>query len=310
MARTHRMKRVTKTLKIVIGGVKPNSCKGVSNSGTPCKRKCEGEYCVTHEKVFKRENPSSEQLLKPTDTENARAMLEILNAMKSPEGKPLAEKAIQEILVCRVMFPPSLNVNKFVTGGVSEDAITELINGLGFPTKNVASSSTVIDIQVEVDKTTIGISLKNSGDISQQPILENYRGESKLEIRPLPPTLIIYTEVKRKRTRIVYLDHDIIVSSFPPGTDSATINKEVYNKKDSEEGKVDTQSNLSFKSGFLAKFIPRLPIEYKVDIQFPESIPVVPVESITKLALDRVKKAISESRQTVEVPILPDEDLA
>jgi hypothetical protein len=109
--------------------------------------------------------------------------------------------------------------------------------------------------------------------------------------------------VKRKRTRIVYLDHDIILSSFPPGTDSATLNKEVYNKKDSEEGKVDSQSSLGFKSGFLAGFIPKLPMEYKVDIQFPESIPVVPVESITKLALDRVKKAIAESRQTVDVPL-------
>jgi hypothetical protein len=303
MARTQRMKRITKTLKTVIGGVKPNPCKGVSNFGSPCRNKCEGDYCKTHEKVHKRENPPAEQLLKPTDTENARAIMEVFNKMKSPEGKALAEKAIQEILVCRVMFPPSLNVNKFVTGGVSEDAITELINALGFPTKNVASSSNVIDIQVEVGKTTVGISLKNSGDISQSPILENYRGESKAEIRPLPPTLIIYTEVKRKRTRIVYLDHDIILSSFPPGTDSATLHKEVYNKKDSEEGKVDSQSSLGFKSGFLAGFIPKLPMEYKVDIQFPESIPVVPVESITKLALDRVKKAIAESHQTVDVPL-------
>lgn len=310
MARTQRMKQVTKTLKIIMGGVKPNTCKGVSNSGTPCKSKCNDEYCKTHEKVFKRENPSAEQLLKPTETENARAIMKVFNKMKSPEGKLLAEKAIQEILVCRIMFPPKLNVNKFVTGGVSEDAITELINALEFPTKNVASSTNVIDIQVEVDGYTIGISLKNSGSINQSPILENYRGESKAEIRPLPPTLIIYTEVERKRTRIVYLDHDIIVSSFPPGTDTVTINKEVYNKKESVEGKVDSQSSLGFKSGFLAGFIPKLPTEYKVDIQFPESIPVVPVESITKLALDRVKKAISESRQVVEVPTTTDEELA
>jgi hypothetical protein len=300
---TKRMRRVAKTMKTIIGGVAPTPCKGVTNNGSPCKKTCQGDYCKIHEKMFKRDNPVDR--LVPTDTENARAIIKIFNKMKSREGKPLLERAMQEILACRKMFPPALNVNKFVTGGVSEDAITELISGLGFPTDNVASTKTVIDIEVQVDATRIGISLKNSGDINQSPILENYRGESKAEIRPLPPTLIIYTEVVRQRTRIVYLDHDIIRKAFPPETDLATLNRQVYNKKAVAEGEKDTQSNLSFKSGFLAAFIPKLPEEYKVSVDFPKSIPDVPIVSITQLALAQVKKAMAESRQVVSVPTDP-----
>jgi len=303
------MNRAAKTLKTIVGGVKPNICKGTSGVGTPCKSRCEGDYCGTHMKKFIKDNPPAELRLSPTDTENARAIIKVLNKMKSSEGRPKLERAMQEILACRVMFPPALNVNKFVTGGVSEDAITELINALEFPTVNVASTKTVIDIEVDVDGTRVGISLKNSGNINTSPILENYRGESKAEIRPLPPTLIIYTEVPIKRCRIVYIDHDIIVKAFPPETDLATLNSQVYNKKVVAEGEKDTQSNLSFKAGFLATFIPKLPDEYKVDVAFPESIPVVPVVSITQLALAHVKKAMAESRQVVSVPTDPANDI-
>jgi hypothetical protein len=155
----------------------------------------------------------------------------------------------------------------------------------------------VIDIEVDVDDQTIGISLKNSGGIDQQPILENYRGESRAEIRELPPSLIIYTETTLKRARIVYLDHAIIRKAYPDMT-PAEFNATVYNKKAEE----DKQSSLSFKSGFLKRFIPRLPESYIVNATFPAVIPKVEKKSITLIALDYVRQAIKASSE-VEKPV-------
>jgi hypothetical protein len=227
--------------------------------------------------------------------------MKILDKMRSAEGKPLLDKAFVELLVAREIFPPAENVNKFVTGGVAEDVLAELIEALGFKTQNVAATETVIDIKVDVPVDgssaaagagtvkTIGISLKNSGGINQQPILENYRGQSKSEIRALPPTFIIYTETKLKRVRIVYLDDAILHAAYPD-LDAATFNTTVYNKK-AEGGK---ESSLSFKSGFLRRTIPRLPEAYIVTATFPETIPKVDKKSITLLALEYVREAMSK----------------
>lgn len=264
-------------------------CQARKGDGTVCGKECVGPACGRHLDAHKRDNPDVK--LVPTDTADAKAAVQILNRLR--ENSAAVNEAFLEMFVSRKIFNPAENVNKFVTGGVAEDVIAQLVEKVGFPTTNVAAIETVIDIKVVVDGYTIGISLKNSGSISQQPILENYRGESKAEIRELPPTLIIYTEPKR--ARIVYLDHAIMKQAFPD-LDAKTFNATVYNKK--EEG--DKQSSLSFKSGFLASLIPKLPDEYIVNATVPEEIPEVPKKSITLLALEYVRAAIKETRAASE----------
>jgi hypothetical protein len=196
------------------------------------------------------------------------------------------------MLVTREIFPPALNINKFITGGVTEDVLTETLRDVGFPTENVGESSTIVDVYVQVDGRKLGISIKNSGSISQQPVLENYRGKSKSDVRNLPPTLIFYIESQLKRARIVYIDHDILRKGSPELTDEEFILNTYNTSKD------NTQSNLTFKSGTLQKFIPRLPPSYIVDVAFPESIPKSSTQSITLLALEYARKVIASSRET------------
>lgn len=290
--RTYRRRKARMETYRTHGGVK---CSVITGKGVVCNRECKGSdlACKQHTKAHVRDNPTSK--LTPSDTSDAKAVVKILNAMRTPEGMKLVNNAFVEMFVSREIFNPAENVNKFVTGGVAEDVIAELIPSVGFPTKNVAATETVIDIRVTVpDETgtdqTIGISLKNSGNINQQPILENYRGESKADIRDLPPTFIIYTETVLKRARIVYIDHAIIKQAYPDLTPEQ-FNATVYNKK--ADG--DKQSSLSFKSGFLKNLIPRLPDEYIVTAEFPTTIPKVEKKSITLLALEYVRKAISEA---------------
>ncbi len=261
-------------------------CTVRTGKGVICGKKCEGPACGIHRKAHERDNPSVK--LVPTDTPDAKAVVKILDKMKA--NPKAVDNAFLEMFVSREIFNPAENVNKFVTGGVAEDVITDLIDKLGFPTTNVAAVKTVIDIETDVEGYKIGISLKNSGGIQQQPILENYRGESKAEIRDLPPTLIIYTETKNKRARIVYLDHAILKQAFPD-LEAKEFNSKVYNKK--EDG--DKQASLSFKTGLLASIVPKLPDAYIVNATFPEKIPKVEKKSITLLALEYVRKAMAEA---------------
>jgi hypothetical protein len=302
----------------MIAGAK---CEAVTKEGKPCRSDCKkGEKrCKTHQKMYDRENPTDRLSLLKNDTETA--VLKILDKMRSPESKTLLDKAFVELLVAREIFPPAKNINKFVTGGVAEDILAELIGALGFNTENVAQTETVIDIKVDVPMDTdssssaaagagsvktIGISLKNSGSIDQQPVLENYRGESKTEIRPLPPTFIIYTETLAKRVRIVYLDDKILHAAYPD-LDLAAFNATVYNKK-ADGGK---ESNLSFRSGFLRRTIPRLPESYIVNATFPEMIPKVESRSITLLALEYVRSAINKVPEgEVAAPVAVEADVA
>jgi hypothetical protein len=273
-------------------------CTMVTGKGIVCDKECKpgNTACGIHRRAYNRDNPSTK--LEPTDTDNAKAVIRILDAMRTPEGKRIVDNAFVELFVTREIFNPADNVNKFVTGGVAEDVVTELVGKLGFPVENVASVETVIDIKVTVDGRKIGISLKNSGSIDQQPILENYRGESKADIRPLPPTLIVYTETRIKRARIVYIDDDILRKAFPDLTQE-DFNSTVYNKKKDD----DKQSSLSFKSGFLKTLVPRLPESYIVNATFPEKIPKVDKKSITLLALEYVRLEMSRTpKGEVEAP--------
>ena len=268
-------------------------CPMRTGKGEVCGRECEGPACGRHNRAYTRENPSEK--LVPTDTPDARAAMKIMDKLRA--NREAVDNAFLEMFVSREIFNPAENVNKFVTGGVAEDVIAQLVETVAFPTKNVAATKTVIDIEVNVDGYMIGISLKNSGGINQQPILENYRGESKSDIRELPPTLIIYTETKNNRARIVYLDHAILKQAYPTLSDKE-FNATVYNKKEED----DKQSSLSFKPGFLGKFIPKLPDAYIVNAKFPDRIPKVTKKSITLLALEYVRTAMKAAPAETQAP--------
>ena len=216
---------------------------------------------------------------------DAQAVIKILERVKQ-DGK-LNDDFIC-MLIARKMFNPRVNINKFITGGVVEEVVHQRISKSGFDCQNVSDTKTVIDLEVNVPIGPtdvihcLKLSLKNSGDINRSPILENYRGKKRDDIRPLPPTLIIYTEVKAKRVKIVYLDHEIIRRGYP------TLNEEefaqvVYKNED---------SNLTFKSGFLRNFIPRLPEEYILTADYPKDLPVVQEQSIIPLVLAEVKRVL------------------
>lgn len=273
------------------------TCSGFTKGSTAnCTRKAvEGKQrCSIHEKIYVQDHP--EVKLVPSQTDDAFAAMHILQ--KCRENPEKVDRAFLEMIASRTIFNPAENVNKFATGGIAEDVFTELVQAIGFEAVNVAATSTVVDMSVTVNLPIalpesekihiLSASLKNSGDINSQPILENYRGESKSEIRELPPTFIIYTEVANKRARIVYLDHAIIRQGYPE-LNADELNLVVYNKK----GKEDKQSSLGFKSGFLRAFIPRLPDEYILNANFPSVIPGLDKKSITLLALAETRRQLA-----------------
>lgn len=201
--------------------------------------------------------------------------------------------AFRRMLMMRKLFNPRENINKFMTGGGAEEVVHQLILSVGFDCQNVSAKATVIDLEIKVPLGPTDVmpevihcfkpSLKNSGKISATPILENYRGKKRDDIRPLPPTFIIYTEVDAKRVRIVYLDHEIIRRGFP------TLNDEEF----AQVVFKNEDSNLTFKSGFLPHFIPRLPNEYILTADYPEDLPVVPEQNIILLALAEVDRHLA-----------------
>ena len=211
----------------------------------------------------------------------ATAAMTIFNLCRT--NMPLVNLAFRKMIASRLIFPPKKHINKFATGGIAEECLSQLFCHLGLECSNVSEESNVIDLSIQVPITTetveFKVSLKNSGKISAKPILENYRGQKRQEIRPLPPTFIIYTEMDIKRVRIVYLDEEIVRQGYSDITDEAEFHREVY---------LNGDSNLTFKSGFLAKFIPRLPAEYIVNAEYPEDLAGLNERNFAKLALDEV----------------------
>ena len=243
------------------------ACIGITQKGKKCNRNSSvNQRCKKHNTMYERENPPESKMLVPCNTKNARSAMQIFEKCRNK-----ADFAFMLMFGNRKIYNPSFNLNKFITGGCAEEIVSLLFIHEGFECKNVALERTLVDLTMNVnlapspsdapsDATThkFEISLKNSSSIKQSPVLENYRGQKNKEIRPLPPTFIIYTE--DKRFRIVYLDHDIIKQGYPDLSDDE-LNAIVYKNSD---------SNLAFKSNFLPSFIPRLPNEYILNANFPQ----------------------------------------
>lgn len=225
-------------------------------------------------------------LLQPGTGDDAQAAMKIFEACLSNPQE--TDYAFRRMIASRLLFPPKKNINKFMTGGCAEETVGQLISSVGITCNNVSDEATVIDLEVDVpfsstDNHSFKVSLKNSCNISTSPILENYRGKKRSEIRPLPPTFIIYTEVEKKSVRIVYLDHEIIQQGYPLLT-GEELNAEVFKNDD---------SCLTFKSGFLKKFIPRLPSEYVLNGNYPEDLSFCKEQNIVKLALAEVDRQLA-----------------
>jgi hypothetical protein len=235
------------------------------------------------EKELKKQQDSTP--LQPGVGINALAAMLIFSKCAAEAEKTY--NAFRRMIASRILFPPKKNINKFMTGGCAEEILSQLIASVGFASDNVSDEATVIDLDVTVPispdlEHSFKVSLKNSCDVKLSPILENYRGKKRDEIRPLPPTFIIYTEVVKKCVRIVYLDDEIIRQAYP--TFSKDELDDVVFKND--------DSSLTFKSGFLKNFIPRLPAEYVLNCPYPEDLSFCSEQNIVLLALAEVDRQL------------------
>jgi hypothetical protein len=249
------------------------------------------------EKTLKKEEEKMENLKKlaltsfkliPGKLPDALSAMKIFDCCRSQQAK--VDNCFRRTLMLRKLFNPRENLNKFMTGGGAEETVHQLITSVGIDCKNVSAKATVIDLEINVplessDKIhCFKPSLKNSGKITSTPVLENYRGKKRHEIRELPPTFIIYTETLEKRVRIIYLDHEIVRQGYPHLTDEE-FNKEVFKNED---------SNLTFQYSFLKHFIPRLPEEYILNAIYPENIPECEEQNYIKLGLAVADKCLEE----------------
>ena len=224
----------------------------------------------------------------PGKLPDALSAMKVIQLCKNQQIK--VDNCFRRTLMLRKLFPPSENLNKFMTGGGAEETFHQLLTSIGIDCKNVSAKATVIDLEINIPLESseqihcFKPSLKNSGKLSSTPILENYRGKKRQDIRELPPTFIIYTETDVKRVRIIYLDHEIVRQGYPHLTDEE-FNKEVFNNKD---------SNLTFQSSFLKDFIPRLPDEYILNANYPDNLPECEQENYIKLGLAVADKYLED----------------
>jgi hypothetical protein len=242
------------------------------------------ETAIKRQQIALKKEQYSKQLI-PGNGKFAVSAMRILEVCS--QNRSRTNLAFRQMIASRIIFPPKKNINKFATGGIAEECIAQLFCDVGFECANVSDDSHVIDLDIQVpihqldstiENVSLKVSLKNSGKVSSQPILENYRGQKRTEIRALPPTFIIYTEMDIKRVRIVYLDDEILRQGYPDLTDDEFYH-EVY---------LNGDSNLTFRSGFLSRFIPRLPAEYILDADYPEDLAELNERNFSKLALAEV----------------------
>jgi hypothetical protein len=169
---------------------------------------------------------------------------EILAKMRDNLATP---GAIRKMYLARQMFPPKLNINKFVCGAVAEEYFVRLLKTLGFATQNVAAEENVIDIKVDgIHK----FSIKTCAKLGMDIIVENYRGAKK-DIPVFPPTFILALD-KTVGASILYVDDDMIRMSKYAG--------EIYRHSD---------SNLTLRGAFIRHLADALPEEGKLFYDLP-----------------------------------------
>jgi hypothetical protein len=211
----------------------------------------------------------------PTEIEKmaSKAIRILFNKMR--ENPELTKNIFEKSFITRTALNPAIHENKFATGGIAELVLIEHINKCGFKVDNLNKTQTscITDLRVYIPLTEnpefqMEISVKNSGSIISCPPLENYRGKKRTEIRKLPPTIIIYTDMKNGIARYVYIDYNILREKYP-NISETEFNKLVYTNSD---------SNLSFKSSFVKKTITTLDTDFIVNSVCPKSITIDAVD--------------------------------
>ena len=236
---------------------------------------------------------------------NAQAITQLFTVMR--EKSELTDRIFYDLVKTRTVFNPRINVNKFVTGGVAEELMVDHITQCGFRVENLAETATVTDICVYVPLLddpgfALALSLKNCGSLTACPILENYRGNCRKAIRPLPPTIIIYTDAEKRIARYVYLDYALLRSVYPDLTEDA-LNTLVYKQQD---------SNLSFRSGFLNAFISKLPDVFIVNATYPTMTGLYKGVRLSNLILTYIRTLQPTPKKTVRLRLRnrdPDNEL-
>jgi hypothetical protein len=175
---------------------------------------------------------------------------------------------LRKMYLAREMFPPKLNINKFVVGAVAEEYFVRLLTALGFKTENVAASETVIDIKVN---DTSKYSLKTCSKLGVDIIIENYRGAKK-DIPVFPPTFIIALD-KKDGTTILYIDDDVIRSSGYTG--------DIYRHSD---------SNLTLRGAFVRYLAETLPEEERLYYDPMPAGKGVVQEDIARILCDHIDR--------------------
>jgi hypothetical protein len=67
---------------------------------------------------------------------------------------PRVNLAFRQMIASRLIFPPKKNINKFATGGIAEECLSQLFCDLGLACSNVSEESHVIDLSIQVQIPT------------------------------------------------------------------------------------------------------------------------------------------------------------
>ena len=97
-------------------------CIGISKAGMQCrfngKATTGGRYCATHYRIYAEENPDPSAMLSIAPSPGSDATLSIFNALRS--SPIILSRMVFEMYSARIVYPPRVNANKFITGSIAE----------------------------------------------------------------------------------------------------------------------------------------------------------------------------------------------
>jgi hypothetical protein len=173
-----------------------------------------------------------------------------------------ANQLVKKMLAVRQIFPPSLNINKFIVGSIYEELLVRAFKECSFTCENVASTSSKVDIHVTFDSVVYPYSIKSMATLKTNVILENYRGNKKPFAQCAPTFLIVLDDP----IYILYFDHAILTLHADPAMP-------LY---------IQNDSTLMLNKKQVKQMIPKLDEKYKIVLERPiiEEYPVCKIEDI------------------------------
>jgi len=183
------------------------------------------------------------------------------------------EKLVKKMLAVRKIFPPSLNINKFIVGSIYEELLVRSFKKCSFNCENVASTSAKIDIHVTLDSVVYPYSIKSMATLNTNIILENYRGNKK-PVSECPPTFLIILD---NPIYIVYFDDALLKTYADPEFP-------IY---------IQNDASLMLNKKQVKQMIPKLDDKYKIVLERPE-IKHYSVRNIEDILTDFIEKECFE----------------